>query len=118
MEVLVQLWDVGGQNLGGKMLENYVAGAQAVLFVYDSTNSKSLDDLSDWYDSVQRIFVDREQRLPAMALVANKRVRIFFYNKFFEFLKHNSHVLRVKNRFFKIISNIVFDKPIFYNPFL
>ena len=76
MDVLVQLWDVGGQNLGGRMLENYVAGAQAVLFVYDSTNAKSLDDLTDWYDSVQRIFIEREQRLPAMALVANKRVWI------------------------------------------
>ena len=74
MDVLVQLWDVGGQNLGGRMLENYVAGAQAVLFVYDSPNAKSLDDLTDWYDSVQRIFIERQQRLPAMALVANKRV--------------------------------------------
>lgn len=33
-----QLWDIGGQTIGGKMIRNYIFGAQAVLLVYDITN--------------------------------------------------------------------------------
>ena len=34
----MQLWDIGGQNLGGKMVSNYIFGCQAALLVYDITS--------------------------------------------------------------------------------
>lgn len=34
----MQLWDIGGQTIGGKMISNYIYGAQAVLLVYDISN--------------------------------------------------------------------------------
>lgn len=34
------MWDIGGQTLGGAMLNNYIYGAHAVLLVYDITNSQ------------------------------------------------------------------------------
>ena len=31
VSVAVQLWDIGGQSIGGKMIKNYIYGAHAVL---------------------------------------------------------------------------------------
>ena len=28
--VSIQLWDIGGQTIGGKMIENYLSGAQVL----------------------------------------------------------------------------------------
>ena len=37
----LQIWDIGGQTIGGKMIGNYIYGAQAVLLCYDITNYQS-----------------------------------------------------------------------------
>ena len=47
VQVALQVWDIGGQTIGGKMLGNYIYGAQAVLLVYDMTNYNSFEDLED-----------------------------------------------------------------------
>jgi GTPase SAR1 family protein len=36
--VALQLWDIGGQSIGGKMIGNYINGADAVVLCYDITN--------------------------------------------------------------------------------
>ncbi|XP_063726209.1 ras-related protein Rab-28-like [Symsagittifera roscoffensis] len=46
--VQLQIWDVGGQQIGGSLLPTYISGAQGILFVYDVTNQQSFDDLEDW----------------------------------------------------------------------
>jgi len=38
VHVALQLWDIGGQTIGSKMVSNYIYGAQAVILVYDITN--------------------------------------------------------------------------------
>ena len=30
-QVTLQIWDIGGQTIGGKMLKNYIFGAQVML---------------------------------------------------------------------------------------
>ena len=84
----LQVWDIGGQTIGGKMIDNYVSGAevnahndactmlvydntQAVLFVYDITNYTSFENLDDWLSVVKRVFRGAD-KLPHMALVGNK----------------------------------------------
>ncbi|GLE09017.1 hypothetical protein PINS_up020544 [Pythium insidiosum] len=69
-QVTLQIWDIGGQSIGGKMLKNYIFGAQAVLLVYDVTNYESFQNLEDWYRLVRRTFVD--DKMPYVALVGNK----------------------------------------------
>ncbi|CEG37337.1 ras family [Plasmopara halstedii] len=69
-QVTLQIWDIGGQSIGGKMLKNYIYGAQAVLLVYDITNYESFQNLEDWYRLVRRTFDD--ERMPYVALVGNK----------------------------------------------
>lgn len=70
VNVALQVWDIGGQTLGGAMLENYVYGCQGALLVYDITNHNSFDNLEDWYGTIRKVL--GKERLPHMALVGNK----------------------------------------------
>ncbi len=54
IHVALQIWDIGGQSIGGKMIGNYIFGAHAVLLCYDITNYQSFQDLEDWYRLVRR----------------------------------------------------------------
>eukprot|EP00762_Andalucia_godoyi_P005878 ANDGO_07018.mRNA.1 Ras-related protein Rab6 len=49
VEVVLQIWDIGGQQLGSRMLSNYISGANALLFAYDISNLTSFRSLEDWY---------------------------------------------------------------------
>ena len=70
VQVALQVWDIGGQTLGGKMIGNYIYGAQAVLLVYDITNLQSFQDLEDWLDVVKKTFQGEE--MPYLGLIGNK----------------------------------------------
>ena len=56
VQVALQIWDIGGQTIGGKMIGNYIYGAHAVLLCYDITNYQSFQNLEDWYRLVRRTF--------------------------------------------------------------
>ncbi|XP_078449014.1 ras-related protein Rab-28 isoform X1 [Lampetra fluviatilis] len=71
VSVTLQVWDIGGQTLGGKMLDKYIYGAHGVLLVYDITNYQSFEDLEDWLGMVRKVNEEAE-RQPNVALVANK----------------------------------------------
>ncbi|KAK7201050.1 small GTP-binding protein Rab28 [Novymonas esmeraldas] len=71
--VTLQLWDIGGQQIGGKMLANYIHGSHAVCLVYDITNLSSFKDLADWKESVDKVFAETPAAdQPKMVLVGNK----------------------------------------------
>ncbi|XP_030841486.1 ras-related protein Rab-28 [Strongylocentrotus purpuratus] len=69
--VSLQVWDIGGQTLGGKMLENYLYGAHGVLLVYDITNYSSFENVEDWYQKLRDVCKDAD-KFPHVALVGNK----------------------------------------------
>ncbi|XP_019408816.1 PREDICTED: ras-related protein Rab-28 isoform X3 [Crocodylus porosus] len=71
VNVTLQLWDIGGQTLGGKMLDKYIYGAQGILLVYDITNYQSFENLEDWYNVVKKVNEESETQ-PLVALVGNK----------------------------------------------
>eukprot|EP00455_Lapot_gusevi_P033952 TRINITY_DN3729_c0_g1_i6.p1 TRINITY_DN3729_c0_g1~~TRINITY_DN3729_c0_g1_i6.p1 ORF type:complete len:144 (-),score=39.23 TRINITY_DN3729_c0_g1_i6:34-465(-) len=70
VQVGLQLCDIGGQNVGSKMIKNYLFGAHAVLFVYDITNYASFQNVQDWLEIVERSFPDQD--MPRTVFVANK----------------------------------------------
>jgi len=70
VQVALQVGDIGGQTLGGKMIGNYIYGAQAVLLVYDITNLQSFQDLEDWLEVVKKTFQGEE--MPYLGLIGNK----------------------------------------------
>ena len=76
VHVTLQIWDIGGQQIGGKMLGKYIYGADAVLLVYDMTNVDSFKNVDDWHIfAVQEFTKEIEksgQTMPTMALVGNK----------------------------------------------
>uniref|UniRef100_A0A4W2HKT9 Ras-related protein Rab-28 n=1 Tax=Bos indicus x Bos taurus TaxID=30522 RepID=A0A4W2HKT9_BOBOX len=71
LNVTLQVWDIGGQTIGGKMLDKYIYGAQGVLLVYDVTNYQSFENLEDWYSVVKKVSEESETQ-PLVALVGNK----------------------------------------------
>ncbi|NWU56475.1 RAB28 protein, partial [Dromas ardeola] len=71
LNVTLQVWDVGGQTIGGKMLDKYIYGAQGILLVYDITNGQSFENLEDWYNAVKKVNEESETQ-PLVALVGNK----------------------------------------------
>eukprot|EP00345_Euplotes_harpa_P013831 CAMPEP_0168337616 /NCGR_PEP_ID=MMETSP0213-20121227/12300_1 /TAXON_ID=151035 /ORGANISM="Euplotes harpa, Strain FSP1.4" /LENGTH=176 /DNA_ID=CAMNT_0008343147 /DNA_START=8 /DNA_END=538 /DNA_ORIENTATION=- len=66
----LQVWDIGGQSIFGKMITTYIYEANAVVFVYDITNHQSFADLEDWHQLVAKTFEGKE--MPLMALMGNK----------------------------------------------
>lgn len=71
LNVTLQVWDIGGQTIGGKMLDKYIYGAQGVLLVYDITNSQSFEDLEDWLNMVRKANEESDAQ-PAISLIGNK----------------------------------------------
>lgn len=71
VHVTLHIWDIGGQQIGGKMLSKYIHGCHAVCFVYDTTNAESFKNVEDWLQSVTDAFKDAPQQ-PHKALVGNK----------------------------------------------
>ena len=103
-QVTIQLWDIGGQSIGSKMLGSYIAGAHAVLLCYDITNYESFANLEDWYRLVNKAFVGRGKPMPLCALVANKHdlrhltaVRLEQHNSFAEENGLSSFLMSAKN---------------------
>lgn len=68
--VSLQVWDVGGQQLGGKMIDHYLSNSHAICCVYDVTNTSSLRDVEDWKDCIARVFKGKTP--PKLILVGNK----------------------------------------------
>lgn len=46
--VVLQVWDIGGQTIGSKMMLKYLFGAHAALVCYDVTDAQSFSDAEDW----------------------------------------------------------------------
>ena len=72
VQVALQIWDIGGQTIGGKMIGNYIYGAHAVILCYDITNYQSFQNLEDWYRLVRRTFANGSRPMPYVTLIGNK----------------------------------------------
>ncbi|KAM9580655.1 ras-related protein Rab-28 isoform 3-T4 [Guaruba guarouba] len=102
LNVTLQVWDVGGQTIGGKMLDKYIYGAQAVLLVYDITNGQSFENLEDWYNAVKKVNEESETQ-PLVALVGNKidlehmrAVKVDKHQRFCQDNNFSSHFVSAK----------------------
>ena len=90
LNVTLQVWDIGGQTIGGKMLDKYIYGAQGILLVYDITNHQSFENLEDWYSVVKKVSEESETQ-PLVALVGNKNLLsyVFCSRNFWETVQTN-----------------------------
>ncbi|CAD5224932.1 unnamed protein product [Bursaphelenchus xylophilus] len=102
VNVLFQLWDIGGQSLSTNMLGKYIYDADCIVFVYDVTNSASFDSVTDWVGVVKKINKHQEKGVH-MALVGNKTdlehrrtVRIDKHTRFADQYVMSSHYVSAK----------------------
>lgn len=91
--VTLQVWDIGGQQIGGKMLETYLYGANGIVLVYDVTNVNSFENLQDWLEVVKNAFARIDTKLPYLALIGNKKdlehLRVVKKEKHADFAQEN-----------------------------
>ncbi|MFO8019650.1 MAG: Rab family GTPase [Promethearchaeia archaeon] len=51
---ILQIWDVGGQDLFSKLRSSYLKGAQGALILFDVTNKSTLLHIDSWIEEVLR----------------------------------------------------------------
>ncbi len=54
-EIMMTIWDIGGQNLWAAVRSNYLNGAQGILLLFDLTNRASLSHIRDWFMDVTNV---------------------------------------------------------------
>jgi len=54
-QVMMTIWDIGGQTLWAAVRGNYLNGAQGILLLFDLTNRSSLSHIRDWYMDVTNV---------------------------------------------------------------
>lgn len=91
--IALQIWDIGGQSIGSKMVKKYIYGAHAVLLCYDITNMQTFLNLTEWLELVRQTFKDN--KMPYIALLGNKtdmiHLRAIVPQKHYNFCdKHNA----------------------------
>lgn len=54
IKAVLQLWDFSGEAQFREILPYYVSGAQGIVFYFDSTEPKTLNNLKEWHDVVNK----------------------------------------------------------------
>ena len=55
VDILLNLWDFGGEKKFRILFPSYVSGASGALLLYDITNKDSLNDLHDWIRIIDNV---------------------------------------------------------------
>ncbi|KAE8303280.1 Rab28/RabF [Giardia duodenalis] len=97
-KVTFNLYDIGGQSIGSKMLSAYISGTNALIFVYDLTNAESLENVVEWYAMARRSV--KSMKDVVVYLVGNKSdlatlrvVRSFRSNEISAAINASAHLL-------------------------
>ena len=84
--VSLRVWDIGGQSIHSKNLEQYISSSNAIFLVYDVTNIESFRNLEDWlvmvrkYSSARHIYLVGNK----VDLIAIRQVDKAAHDKFVE----------------------------------
>jgi len=65
--IKLQIWDVGGEERFRFLLSTYCLGANAAMIIYDITNSKTLDQITEW----TKIVREKASDIPIMLIGNN-----------------------------------------------
>jgi small GTP-binding protein len=52
--VSLRIWDIGGQSIHSKNIQQYVSNSSAIFLVYDVTNIESFNNLDDWKRTLEK----------------------------------------------------------------
>jgi small GTP-binding protein len=54
-QIMLQIWDMGGQRLFERIKEHYLIGANAGLIVFDLTRRPTFEHLENWLEDIKRL---------------------------------------------------------------
>ncbi len=66
-KIKMQIWDVAGEGRFDFLMPTYCLGANAVIIIYDITNSKTMEKIDDWVEIVR----EKAGNIP-IVLIGNK----------------------------------------------
>lgn len=114
--ISLRVWDIGGQSIQSKNLESYINHANAIMLVYDVTNTESFANLDDWLSQIHKYsttkfiyLVGNKVDLISMRQVTAKQHDSFIENNFLKgglFCSAKTGENIVKS-FYKISSEVI-----------
>ena len=66
--VKIQIWDTAGQDRFRSITKNYYKGAHGIVLIYDVTNKKSFENVTNWINQIREEVSDKV----TIVLVGNK----------------------------------------------
>ena len=72
VNISLQIWDVDGTAISGKMLDTYVHDANAIIYVYDVTDAESFTSIDFWNREVSLVTKPNGKDAPVKVLLGNK----------------------------------------------
>jgi GTPase SAR1 family protein len=79
VDVLLQLWDIGGQARFTNMTKAYYRGAHGSIVIFDNTEKESFDQARTWKRDIDDKVLYNDEPIPSV-LFANKVCLQFFSN--------------------------------------
>ena len=58
----LQIWDIAGDAVEGRMFDKYAYGANAIMLIYDVTNGKSFENLETWLKASHKVTAAMENQ--------------------------------------------------------
>lgn len=116
--ILLQLWDFGGQERFRFILQSYVRGARGALLMFDLTRPMTLNNLDQWVD----ICRSEDSKLPILfigtkadlekEIAVDEEIIVECKEKFglLDYVKISSKTGENVNKAFQILSNEIFRR--------
>lgn len=72
LNVVLQIWDIGGQDLFSRIRQNYLKGSQGAFVMFDVTNRNTLMHIDAWIDELMRALNIKDIEKIPMIILGNK----------------------------------------------
>jgi Ras-related protein Rab-1A len=70
--IVLQIWDIGGQSIFQSIRSNYIKGAQGAYILFDVTNKNSLIHLDDWINELTKALDIKDLSKIPILIIGNK----------------------------------------------
>jgi len=89
--ISLRLWDIGGQSIHSKNIQQYVSTSSAVFLVYDVTNTESFNNLDDWLRALAKYGVTKNVYLVGnkVDMISQRQVTLAQHNAFMKEKENN-----------------------------
>jgi small GTP-binding protein len=116
------LWDIAGQSKFEVMRRHFYKGAEAVILIFDLTNRKSFDSVSNWFKDIQKnitpyqekffgFILGNKEDLEAERKVSLEEAKQFAENLHLEYLETSAKTGKnVEESFYKVAELLVKSK--------